>query len=197
MTDYIAFLRGINVGKANRIRMEKLKEVFESIGCSRVETVLQSGNVLFGSDQPEEIIVLAAESALWSSTGIQTSVILRSAKELAQTISGMPFTAEQLAQANIAQPDFEHLYVCFASGSPKNSLLSSPDNTSLSADECRIVQRDAYLLLRQSIRTSKLANRVQKLLAPATIRNWSVVCRLSKQINARESSLILNGKESR
>ena len=49
MTIYIALLRGINVGGKNKIKMADLKSMFESIGLNRVETYIQSGNVLFES----------------------------------------------------------------------------------------------------------------------------------------------------
>lgn len=189
MTEYVALLCGINVGKTNRIRMEALREIFESIEVLHVETFLQSGNVLFQSNQSEEDIVSAAESALMSNAGIQTNVILRSAKELARIISGMPFTAEQLAQANTDHPDSGNLYVCFASAPSERSLCFPQSNSAIPKDEYFLAQRNAYLLLHQSIRTSNLANRVQKLLTPATVRNWNVVCRLYEQMHARESSL--------
>ena len=44
---YAAFLRGINVGGNNIIKMEELKKVFESMGFLNVKTILASGNVLF------------------------------------------------------------------------------------------------------------------------------------------------------
>ena len=54
MTVYIALLRGINVGGKNIIRMADLKRVFETIGFCEVKTYIQSGNVLFKSNEAEE-----------------------------------------------------------------------------------------------------------------------------------------------
>jgi uncharacterized protein (DUF1697 family) len=42
---YVAFLRGINIGRA--MKMEDLRRVFESLGYDSVRTVQASGNVLF------------------------------------------------------------------------------------------------------------------------------------------------------
>jgi uncharacterized protein (DUF1697 family) len=50
MTKYIAFLRGINVGKI-RIKMTDLKAAFENMGCHDVKTFLQTGNVVFQSEK--------------------------------------------------------------------------------------------------------------------------------------------------
>jgi uncharacterized protein (DUF1697 family) len=47
MTQYLALLRGINVGGANMIRMAALKTCFEASKLKKVATYIQSGNVLF------------------------------------------------------------------------------------------------------------------------------------------------------
>ena len=45
--DYLALLRGINVGGNNIIKMDELKKTFEELNFSDVKTYIQSGNVLF------------------------------------------------------------------------------------------------------------------------------------------------------
>ena len=52
MTRQIGLLRGINVGGRNRVPMAQLRELMEALGYTGVETLLQSGNVAFGSDEP-------------------------------------------------------------------------------------------------------------------------------------------------
>lgn len=49
MTIYIALLRGINVGGHNKLKMADLRKMLESMGLTRVQTYIQSGNVLFES----------------------------------------------------------------------------------------------------------------------------------------------------
>jgi uncharacterized protein (DUF1697 family) len=51
----IALLRGINVGGKNIIKMADLKKVFESMGLENVKTYIQSGNVLFKSNEEEDL----------------------------------------------------------------------------------------------------------------------------------------------
>ena len=58
MTTYIALLRGINVGGNKIIKMQDLKTMFQSIGFQNVRTYIQSGNVLFESDE-ESISLLS------------------------------------------------------------------------------------------------------------------------------------------
>ena len=54
MKRYIAFLRGINVSGKNKIPMSELKIGFEKLGLSEVKTYLNSGNVVFLSNENGE-----------------------------------------------------------------------------------------------------------------------------------------------
>ena len=53
MKRYIALLRGVNVGGKNKISMVELKQGFEALGFTEVRTHLNSGNVVFSSDDGE------------------------------------------------------------------------------------------------------------------------------------------------
>ena len=44
----VAFLRAINVGGHN-VKMDRLRELFEALGLTNVETFIASGNVIFDS----------------------------------------------------------------------------------------------------------------------------------------------------
>ena len=185
MTQYLALLRGINVGAANRIRMDALKQLFEQIGFSRVETFIQSGNVLFFTPEPEDVIVRKAEQALLDNTGIRTNVILRSAEELTRAVSQLPFSQEEITAAAARNLEGESLYLLFAAQVPANSFKTAQDSSTSDGDAFRLIGRDGYLLLTQSIRNSKLAVQQQKALLPVTARNWNTVCQLLERMNAR------------
>jgi uncharacterized protein (DUF1697 family) len=51
MPTYVAMLRGINVGSGKIVRMERLRASFEALRFGGVRTYLQSGNVVFESEQ--------------------------------------------------------------------------------------------------------------------------------------------------
>ena len=51
MKRYITFLRGVNISGKNKVPMTELKKGFEEIGFSEVRTYLNSGNVIFSSDE--------------------------------------------------------------------------------------------------------------------------------------------------
>lgn len=50
---YLALLRGINVGGKNIIKMVDLKACFEEMDLSDVTTYIQSGNVVFASTETD------------------------------------------------------------------------------------------------------------------------------------------------
>lgn len=55
MTRYIALLRGINISGKNKISMPELKTAFIEAGYADVCTHLNSGNVIFSSDESDTV----------------------------------------------------------------------------------------------------------------------------------------------
>ncbi len=62
---YISLLRGINVSGQKKIIMEDLKVLYESLGFSDVVTYIQSGNVIFESDDGERVLITKIEKAIF------------------------------------------------------------------------------------------------------------------------------------
>lgn len=90
-TSYVALLRGINVGGRNKIRMADLKTCFESGGFEAVSTYIQSGNVLFRSDEPDTIrLATRIERMLAAVFDYDASVAIRSHPELRTVVEGAP-----------------------------------------------------------------------------------------------------------
>lgn len=55
MKRYIALLRGINISGKNKVSMVELKQGFERLDYKEVKTYLNSGNVIFSSDEANTI----------------------------------------------------------------------------------------------------------------------------------------------
>ena len=91
MTQYVALLRGINVGGNNLIKMPELARCFEKQGFRGVATYIQSGNVLFeaGSSPPARL-ARGIETAIAKTFDCRASVALRSRKEMAGIVAGAP-----------------------------------------------------------------------------------------------------------
>lgn len=91
MTQYVALLRGINVGGRNLIRMSALRDCFVEQGLHEVATYIQSGNVIFRSSETRSAaLVRRIEQALSGAFGYRASVVLRNRRQLERTIAGAP-----------------------------------------------------------------------------------------------------------
>ena len=93
MTDrtYVALLRGINVGGKNLIKMAELRACFEALGFQNVRTYIQSGNVLFGTDEPDQArLTSQIEDALSKTFNYQSRVVVRSDEEMKAIVANAP-----------------------------------------------------------------------------------------------------------
>jgi uncharacterized protein (DUF1697 family) len=88
ITIYIALLRGINVGGHKLIRMQELKSLLTNMGLDKVKTYIQSGNVIFESERNAEQLEEQMEQEIRRAFGFSVIIILRTASELEQIISG-------------------------------------------------------------------------------------------------------------
>ncbi|MGA9121526.1 MAG: DUF1697 domain-containing protein [Bacteroidota bacterium] len=101
MKRYIAFLRAINVG-GRTVKMDKLTQLFESLGFTDVDTFLASGNVIFRSgEEAESQLQKEIEASLGKTLGFTVATFLRSDEEVAEVARYKPFrgTVLQSAQA--------------------------------------------------------------------------------------------------
>jgi uncharacterized protein (DUF1697 family) len=88
---YLALLRGINVGGKNLVRMADLRAAFEEMELADVATYIQSGNVLFRAPrQKREALAARVESSLSARFGIELKVVLVTAAHLKDVIEGAP-----------------------------------------------------------------------------------------------------------
>ena len=87
---YVALFRGINVGKSKRIDMKMLKGMFERIGCLNVSTYINSGNVLFESNDKQETIVEDIENMLLADLGEEIKVLVKTQTQMTQIANSIP-----------------------------------------------------------------------------------------------------------
>ena len=103
MTDYVALLRGVNVGGVN-IKMADLAEVVRGLGYDEVKTVLASGNVLFATPDAASAAKKALEAALRKRFGYEAWVHVLTVDAIRTIVAAYPYprSAER------------HAYVVFA-----------------------------------------------------------------------------------
>lgn len=116
MKRYVAFLRGVNSGGNNTVRMEVLRKTFEDLGFENVNTVLASGNVLFETNAPDEkILEHAIEKVLPGIIGFGSTVIIRSIEDLQHLAASHPF-------GGFTSNPNNKFYVTFLQGTPETKL---------------------------------------------------------------------------
>ncbi|MDF2615289.1 MAG: hypothetical protein K0S71_3075 [Clostridia bacterium] len=177
MSIYIALLRGINVGGKNIIKMADLKKAFEAIGLCDVKTYIQSGNVLFKSNEAEDALRRKIEHEIKAIWGFPVTVILRTSLELEQIIQNCPFSEEERSEAESSSKK-ESLYVSLITHTPDKAKIDCLTPYKSESEEYQVVGREVFLLFGQSIRNSKLANNLQKLDVQGTVRNWRTINKL-------------------
>ena len=89
----VSMLRGVNVGAHNRIKMDALRALYESLGLRDPTTYVQSGNVIFRTDR-RDLVALAKriDDAIERGFGFRPAVVLRTSSELRDVIARNPFT---------------------------------------------------------------------------------------------------------
>lgn len=175
---YAALFRGINVGGKNVVKMDILKKMFAEMGFSDVRTYIQSGNVLFGSDDDADAISGQIKDRFPAVFGFECAVMLRSRDEIERIITSLPFTDSEIAAAEAASAEVEHLYVYTLDKPPAQDDVLRLQNTYSGPDLLRCGGREIYLLCHQSVRDSKLAASLTKLQLPMTARNWKTMNKL-------------------
>ncbi len=167
MARFIAFLRAVNVGGKNKIAMSDLRVLCEDLGLDDVQTYIQSGNLVFSTTQRSGAKVEAAiEKALKASTGLDITVLARTATELGQTVADNPFERESLSPT--------HLVVVFLKSAPKSSSI---DLSAYGPEVAVCKGREVYIHYVNGQGRSKVTNAVlERLLGgPGTARNWNTV----------------------
>jgi uncharacterized protein (DUF1697 family) len=88
---YLALLRGINVGGNNIIKMADLKACFEDMGFTEVVTFIQSGNILFRSAEKDKTkLTQKIEQVLSKKFSYKSRLVVVPYKELKKAVERAP-----------------------------------------------------------------------------------------------------------
>ena len=171
MNTYISMLRGINVSGHNKIKMEELKNLYETLGFSNVQTYIQSGNVVFkSSDTNISKLINKIEQKIKKSFSFYVPVLIRTKNDLQKLIANNPFTKK----------DSSKLYITFLSDTPIQSAVDEITKIKDISEEFIISGKEIYLFYPNGYGKSKLTNNYfeRKLKLSATTRNWKTVNKL-------------------
>jgi uncharacterized protein (DUF1697 family) len=101
MAKYIAFLRAINVGRGRTIKMNVLRQIFESLGLSNIATFIASGNVLFEArTKNAKALEKKIEKRLREELGDEVTAFLRTNTQVTKISNYKPFPQSKIKAAS-------------------------------------------------------------------------------------------------
>ncbi|HTY41598.1 MAG TPA: DUF1697 domain-containing protein [Thermoanaerobaculia bacterium] len=177
MPRYVAFLRAINVG-GHVVTMKALKEHFEELGCSGVETVIASGNVVFdAASRSAAALERRIAGHLQERLGYAVATFLRTPQELAGIAGHRPFARAELEAAGHSLFVGFHGTVADAQARRRVRALASE------VDAFHLRGREVFWLCRgRSTDSSVYGGGLEKALGqPATVRNATTVRRIAEK----------------
>lgn len=172
MATFIALLRGINVGKANRLPMADLRALLNELGHTQVATLLNSGNAVFhvGQGSPARHAAAISE-AIAAKFGFDIHVIVKSANELDAIVADNPI--------DTASADHSQVLVAFVQDAASLESLRPMASLAVPPEQLLFGKKAAYLHCAKGILDSKVATAlVGKAGKVATSRNWATVLKL-------------------
>jgi uncharacterized protein (DUF1697 family) len=184
MTVIISMLRGVNVGGHNKIKMEALRALYESLKLRDAQTYVQSGNVIFRTDERDIArLTRRIEDGIERKFGFRPDVILRTAAEMRDIVARNPF-----AKRRGIEPG--KLLVSFLASDPDDEGRKKLRQMKCDPEEMRIEGRELYIYFPNGMGRSKLpwAGMDKMLKTPATGRNWNSVTKMLEMAETMEGS---------
>lgn len=185
MPTHVALLRGINVGRANRIAMADLRAVIADLGHEEVTTYLQSGNLLFTPSQGIAASALAAElgTAIKQKLAVASRVIVLTAAEWRSVVADNPYPAQAAADPTTVHAAVQQDDLTGAERETLERLLADAVVDGCT-DHLTVVGRTTYLCTPGGLGRSRLAERLTRARGRgedrATARNWRTVEALAR-----------------
>jgi uncharacterized protein (DUF1697 family) len=172
MDTYIALFRGINVGGNNMLPMLELVTMLEELGLSQIKTYIQSGNVVFQSEEGNRVeLAQKIGAAIEQRRGFVVQVLILDVNEFKHAIAANPFADIE------TEPNTLHFF--FLSSLPEQPDLQAIERVKKDSEQFRLIDNVFYLYAPEGIGRSKLAMKVETLLGVAvTARNWRTVSKL-------------------
>lgn len=180
---YISLLRGINVSGQKKILMTDLKSLYESLGFTNVRTYIQSGNVIFDSNDrfTNKTISKKIERKIIDKYGFEVSVFVKATKEFEAVNALYPFS-------EIYDLNPKKTFVTLLNETPSERNIRVLQSIDLLPDEYLIFDKVIFWYCVDSY-TSKLSNNFfeNKLKVVGTTRNWTTMNKLAEIATNKET----------
>ncbi|MGX1928518.1 DUF1697 domain-containing protein [Flagellimonas sp. 2504JD4-2] len=172
MKSFIAFLRGINVSGQKKIKMVELKQVLEDGGLQNVVTYIQSGNLVFESDETDiGKLEITINKTILDAFGFDVPILVLTLDELEQILESNPYADE---------PDTKSLYYVMLKTKPNSDLVGAFSQVKFENEDFTITDNCVYLRCKAGYGKAKLSNNLieRKLKVEATARNLRTMLKM-------------------
>jgi len=170
----ICLLRGVNVGGRNKLPMQALRTLLESLRLRDADTYVQSGNAVFRATEANLTrLAERIEDAIERKFRFRPTVILRTAAELKAAVARNPFPRQ-------AQSEPGKLLVMFLAEAPGKDAKEILAKLPRGREEMKLAGRELFIFFPGGVGQSKLpwATLGRALGTGATGRNWRTVTKL-------------------
>jgi uncharacterized protein (DUF1697 family) len=170
---YVCFLRGINVG-GRTIRMDNLREVFQSLGFSNITTLLTSGNVIFSSKESNtEVLTKEIELSLNRAFDSDISVVIRTFEYIQELVESEPFKT-------ITAQSGMRLHVTFLKEKTKKTLTVPFEPPQKDFGIVSATSNEVFVAVTADGKTTDAMTFLDKKFGKTvTTRNWNTVKKIS------------------
>lgn len=175
MPRYVAFLRAINLGGALMVKMDVLRQMFESLGFDEVETFIASGNVVFSIKRPSrsQAVERKIERKLLKELGYDVTVFVRTGAEVVEIAKCKPFPKSKIDSRTSCN-------IVFLPDALDKKLSQKVMHWKTTTDEFRVHCREIYWLRRKRQRCDFSTVPLEKILRrPFTVRALNTVERIA------------------
>jgi uncharacterized protein (DUF1697 family) len=176
MSRYALLLRGVNVGTKNSLPMAELRGMLERIGCTDVQTYVQSGNAVLSTKLRAPALTRELETALERYMGRPIATTLRTHAEMKAVVDANPFPDRATQPA--------YLCVTFLSNAPTRSELAPLHAQDFAPELFKLLGKEFYTWHPNGQGRSPLAAALGKLSlrGAVTTRNWNTVRKLLEML---------------
>ena len=178
MEVFVGFLRGINVGGHRKIKMAELKNVLISIGLVNPVTYLQSGNIIFESDELNtEAMEHIIEESIKVNFGFEVPVIVHSKQDFESIFLNNPFFEDP-------KIDKKNLYFIHFKTRPDQAIFDSITSSRSFDEEMSLKGKVLYMNYAKGYGRSLIGAHFfeRKLERKATARNYNTMRNLNEKV---------------
>jgi len=171
----VALLRAINVGGNRKVPMAELRALVEELGWERVETYIQSGNLVFAASATASAAEDVLERALERRFGFAIPVIVRSAETWSGYASGSAFSDAETERPNL-------LHLGLSKRPPKPGAVDGLVKYCTRGERVELRGDALWVDFPAGVGRSKLTPSViDRVIGSAvTMRNWNTVQELAR-----------------